>query len=237
MEQDGRWSLINEQGKKLFEETYSEIEFPDRESGFNSAGELFDSHGNCLKVKKGEKWGLIDSLGTVLLPFEYDGINSFDVNDIFNVTIGDKEGIVKNGGDVLLPIEYDRTGSPSNDNNYFYAEKDGKKGIIWCSDYKVVYPFEYDEIELDDDTGIGTASKDEKWALIDVKNGKTLTEFIYDGMSYSPKSQTAITRINWGTNSWKQGLINKKGETILPPEYYIDALESDYFIVRHIDDD
>ncbi|MDF3026557.1 MAG: hypothetical protein K0S23_864 [Fluviicola sp.] len=69
-----------------------------------------------LIVKKDGKYGVVDSLGKVILPIKYEGLDHFgsfsfetDIKrgDVFVITEGAKQGIINTKEKILIPIEYE----------------------------------------------------------------------------------------------------------------------------------
>lgn len=102
-------------------------------------------------VSKNEKYGVINSIGTLTIPMIYDNIDSHSSNNeeikILIAKIGDKYGVIDFKGNICIPFVYDAI-------NQFYdgisrfeiinEEGDLKTGYI-NSQNKVVIPAIYDE--------------------------------------------------------------------------------------------
>jgi len=91
------------------------------------------------KLKVNGKWGLINENGTVVLPFEYDGIEYFG-GDLAAVKVNGKWKITDMKGNEIVPHDYD-------DAVYFIeglaaVKIDGKWGIV--DENGLVVPHKYD---------------------------------------------------------------------------------------------
>lgn len=114
---------------------------------------------NVAPVSKQKKWGLIDTTGKVLIPFEYDLLvrAALDSNRVV-VMQGDNYGVLDYHGHIILPIEYQEPRAWLSpfiiEGDAFYAfnqtiilrHKTGKWGAIRQG--KVVVPFEFDAIHV-----------------------------------------------------------------------------------------
>lgn len=65
------------------------------------------------KVKKDYKWGVIGTLGNILLPFEYDTIGDYE-NGFIKICKDGKWGIVNDSYQVVIPTKYDGIGDIKN---------------------------------------------------------------------------------------------------------------------------
>ncbi|MCL1878193.1 MAG: WG repeat-containing protein, partial [Defluviitaleaceae bacterium] len=125
----------------------------------------------------GNEMGLIDRAGNVVLPFEFDIINSFSdglavvgVGETFNEDehgwrdIIHTFGVINMYGDFVIPMgEFDHIADFSE--GVASARRDGQTGLI-DRDGNIIIPFEYDSIGRLED-GMATARKNGQVGLID----------------------------------------------------------------------
>ena len=96
---DNYKGVVSNDGKEIFYDVYEDI--------------MPIGHG-CFKVCKEfkknkrdseDKWGIVNSLGQLIVPFEYDYIGKFD-GDIVVVLKGGKRGCINKEGKVIIEPEY-----------------------------------------------------------------------------------------------------------------------------------
>lgn len=117
---------------------------------------------DMLLFAEGEKWGIMDIYGAVILPAEYEWISAEDDYKSFILKkdglcgVMSKEAILSQKQDWLIPCIYQylfyRDG-------FYAAHKDDKKGVIDAQG-KIIIPFEYDSL---------VPARDEKLDLVSVK--------------------------------------------------------------------
>lgn len=205
----GALNLLDTQGKLLVELTAVE----------DINVELSD---DFIAMQKEGKWGAINEKGKTVLPFEYDQIiaepNPGIFNGMFEVKKDGKVGFVDKKGEVVIPCEYEERGFLSNFDNGFSFKKNGKSGVV---DYEgnIVWPFEFDAIFDASDKlvcceingKIGVMNKDGKWI------SEQLTRYGFPMNIYG--NTVEVFEGN------KAGLIDSKGEMVLPCEY--DRIEGE----------
>ncbi len=102
----------------------------------------FKESKQLASVKLGEKEGMIDRAGNVVIPIEYDEIREY--GEAFKVKKGDKYGLIDKTGKDITGIKYSAMQThPVGD--LFSVKEDGKIGLI---DYagKEIIPSKYDQI-------------------------------------------------------------------------------------------
>ena len=104
-----------------------------------------------FKLKRDDKWGILDSKLKPITPFKYDKIKDFDENGLCKVKIGKLMGLVNKQGVEQVPVEYEDFEllhdyeDHQNDTRYYKAVLNKKWGII-DSNNNPITQFKYDDI-------------------------------------------------------------------------------------------
>ena len=104
-----------------------------------------------FKLKRDDKWGILDSKLKPITPFKYDKIKDFDENGLCEVKIGKLMGLVNKQGVEQVPVEYEDFEllhdyeDHQNDTRYYKAVLNKKWGII-DSNNNPITQFKYDDI-------------------------------------------------------------------------------------------
>lgn len=257
---DGKYGLMNFEGKIIVKPIYDEID------------NLLYKEGELL-VKKDDKYGVINIKGTILVEIKYDEISSdgyYSANSqykkdgyiVSNKTEdGYRYGYIDYSGKQLLKIEYNniyRINNIKNDEEiYLVAEKNGQAGLI--KNDKQILNHQYQSIEYDDQNEILILEKNKKCGVSKL-NGNSILGIDYTTITvegiyiYAEKdNQTYIYDLNGNKqtsikykdiiktdneeysvtidNKGKYGAINKDGKIIITNRYYyLEHLYDDYFI-------
>lgn len=161
---NGKWGLINKNGtivepfvhneEILFSNNFASLTRNGENLIISRDGQIFYGkikneksvgHEGIIIVNKQGKYGLMNHVGEMVIPFEYDEIVKDNTKRCFVVTQNKKNGLVSFEGMLLIPLEYDGIGDGSR--STFAAKLDGYWGVI-SEDNHVVLPFEYDEIKF-----------------------------------------------------------------------------------------
>ncbi len=192
VKKDGKWGLITIDGKLAITFMYDDIYDFDYTKTSRMEGpyvDFWDYSGKVAVVKKGDKWGLINTQGEVIANFVYDQFFIPDVHLFYENRAAAKKdgkwGFLNEKGSPITSFIYDTIGS-----NYLES------------------PMEIETFK----GGLAVVKKDGKVGAIDI-NGKEKIPFIYDYIS-NFKHQSTIAKMEEG---W--GYINKNGEEIIPLIY------------------
>ena len=170
-------------------------------------------------VKKGNRYGAIDTTGKLILQIEYDSIGKqggFSSNGALIVKDG-KWGAISLAGSIIAEPQYDepiRSGTFTA--NSAIVVKDGKKGVISSSGNILIRP-EYDEIKRSGTFAPNSAIvvKDGKKGVIS-NSGNMLIRPEYDEIkrsgTFTPNSAIVI-------KDGKKGVISNSGNMLIKPEY------------------
>ena len=105
--------------------------------GNYTSSELVPKEDNgFVRFQENNQWGLMDTDGNVILPPEYDSIDSTIIGDCFTFTVDGKMGLADLKGNILVPADFDEVIHPNyiRDKNEYVIEgyvgvvKDGKLG-------------------------------------------------------------------------------------------------------------
>lgn len=178
----------------------------------------FDLTGNLI-FKKNGFFGLMDLKTNILIPALYQQFNGFrqimytkDPNPYSLVMRDSLYGYINLKGKEVIPCKYKHLGYEIHNNRVFYQENN-KYGFLDTTGKVVVAPV-YDRV-FDFIIDVTAVQKGEKWALINDK-GKSVTEFIYDmivGHTWYDQQFVVVYQ------NKKCGVIDKKGNLVLPIEY------------------
>ena len=95
-------------------------------------------HVSCLSeglawVRKGNKYGFIDTTGKVVIPFQYDLTYGFS-EGLARVEKDGKVGFINKTGDIAIPLQYDDAGGfkevfaeVNKADKWFYINKQGQR--------------------------------------------------------------------------------------------------------------
>ena len=96
---------------------------------------------NVLRVKKGEKYGIINLDGTELLPCEYDEIVAQpEVEKFTKISKEGKVGIADNEGKIIIQPQYQDIQDLGKDNKdgFIVKNENGKSGIVDFSNNQIL---------------------------------------------------------------------------------------------------
>ncbi len=118
-----------------------------------SIGSVFKT-GKIIENNPNYQFGLVDSLGKILLPFEYDNINRqaywMDGKPYFLVQKNQKWGLVNAQNNIVIPLQYkDDWKKIALDDTAFFVLKDSLNqfyGLVSLEN-KAILPFQYKKIQ------------------------------------------------------------------------------------------
>ena len=219
---DGLYGLVDKNGNEIVPIQYEEI--------------LYDEHTDQTKpicVRKDGKYGYIDRSGKVIIPLKYDYAKEF-YGDYARVSNGRNEwGFVDITGKEVVPLKFDyvddfKVGDKAD------AELNGERGIVTKKGHffsNKEYGNGYDRNYLTFENGFSKYSKrDEesgrvKYGYIN-EMGETIAPTIFDfafpfnegyaGVGISDSGEFWRGWIDYYNGEYKGGLINEKGEYVIP---------------------
>lgn len=260
-QKDGKYGLINLEGKEITKPIYEEITSIDYKEG-------------TFAVKQDGKMGVINLKGKVIVKPEYETITSDNYYNektknktagfiVSNKTEdGYRYGYINYKGKVILKTEYtelERVTEISNEKElYFIAFKDGQAGLL--KNKKVILNYEYQDIQYSSLNDVFVVQRNSKQGVCS-KEGKTVVDTDYDmivfgGMYINAKKGNNLYLFDLnGASIENSGIISKTqtdnpnyfitidendiysvvdrdGNVVIENNYsYIEYLQGDYFIV------
>ena len=200
---------INEKEENL----YTNYETVEPIENYDKNGNLWYET-NILRVKKDDKYGLINYEGIELLPCEYDTI--YAVKGVKNslIVIKDgKQGIASNTGDLIITPECKEVKAISQNyaDGYIVQNMDGQFGII-DSNKRTVLEIKYEDIAGVTGNDIYLVKESGIWKIVS-KKGTDLFTFAYDEVKKMNLNNIIVKKDN------KYGAIDYEGKEIIKPEY------------------
>ena len=165
--ESGNWGLMTAEGEVLLEPILNENDY---------FGYYF-TDGFASVCGENGLWGVIDTAGTIVVPFQFDNISSF--SEGFAVVRGDGlYGYIDTAGTLVVPYQYDQAYDFSEglavvkiDGYYGYIDKTGE--MICDAVYTYACPFR---------EGLASVERDDKFGFIDA-SGEYVIDPIYDYVS------------------------------------------------------
>lgn len=191
--------------------------------------------------KKGERWALLDTRGTVTVPPTYDEIQTFS-DALVVIRQGKLFGLMRLNGEVAVAPKYDAIGRFRR--GYATFTVAGKTGILDAAGAEIVpakydnlgsfngelltlringkwggvtpagtevFPPKYDAVERFID-GVARVRLGKKWGAINAA-GHEIVPVIYDDMRYPTDGLMPVCR------DGKWGYVNPAGALVIPPQF------------------
>ena len=233
--QDRLYGLINAEGEVLIEPQY-EILNPVNDSlymvkqnyryGIVNANnqpivplqyfKMTCDNGVCI-VKNGVKSGIIDYVGRVVIPFDYDDI-LFEITANHAIRINLKQiravkqgkaGLINGDNEIILPFEFQSISAYRN--SLFLVIKDMQPGLYYQNGETCIEVGEYEDFDLPAE-GLIPVKKDGRAGYINLK-GETIIPFIYQKALSFNNGLAGVKKDGY----W--GVINKDNQLIVPCKY------------------
>lgn len=219
-QKNGKWGVIDKQGKAIKPFEFEDIKYRDK---------------NLIFATLNGKRGAIDIQGNTKTPFIYDKINVDDeISEFYwgsmyafhdaqySVYKDYRTGAIDSTGRLIVPCKYDKIGA--YDGWYTCVEDDNKWGYVDTLG-NVAIPFVYDKAYpfIND---IAVVAIDEKFGLIN-RSGKLITSYKYD---YIENNKYGCLE---GRIDGKYRLIDRKGKVILSPFDNIQNFKNGVYAVNN----
>lgn len=260
-QENGKYGIIDLQGKKITDAIYDEIE------------SLLYKEG-CLLVKQDGKYGVLTCKGKKIVEIAYDSITAdgYYQNETkyqkAGLIVGQKKeegyryGYINANGKQLLEVEYneiDRITEITKENEiYLLAFKNGQAGVY--KNKKQIIKHSYEEIEYRKQNELFLVQKNGKQGVMD-KGGNEILKVEYDYIlleeqtihaqkgeetydfdlqGKEKENRNDKTRVSIENQNYfitidgqdKFGIIDKQENSILENQYeYIEYAFGDYFII------
>ena len=181
---DGKYGLINLDGKEITDAIYNDISAVKYKEGM-------------LLVEQDGKYGVININGVQVIKTEYDNIavdNYYDVNTKYQKTgfivckteeNGYRYGYINYKGDKVLDTEYteiERISEIEDDNNiYLVAYRDGQAGLL--RNKSNILEYEYEEITYNAYNDVFVIQRNGKQGVVD-REGNVKIEPLYTNLTF-----------------------------------------------------
>ena len=214
----GMWGYVDAKGAEVIAPAYEKAE-------------PFFGSGEVAKVTLHGKVGLVDKTGKVVLPLQYDDIDTIrwwkPAPDFVFVNAGGKWGVVDKTGKELFPPRYDALDIYTKDKVVF--KSGGKFGLATKAGDEVVAA-KYSEIwGAWDGAKFAVMSRDGKWGMLDL-DGKETVPPTYESIAGSIED-TVIIKQN---GLW--GAVSGKGVELVSPKYKEIAGYGDFLLTMKMPD-
>lgn len=214
---------INEKNEQLFTE-YEQVEVIQNYDKQNNI--WFEK--SCLRVKKDNKYGLIDFSGKVLLNCNYDSIEPIiGVNNSLITVKDGKKGLASTTGSVIIDNEYDEITSLTEqyEDGYIVKNAEGKFGIIGTNK-KVLLPIEYEDIKHVYAENTYVAKENGRWKIINTKENSSVS-MDYDDVKSINGTYMIVEK------SGKYGIAQTTEEEKVEPQYEsLRNIYQNYYIAK-----
>ena len=178
-----------------------------------------DSISERAMVRRGEKIGLINKKGELIIDCIYDKIYDLSDSDdygLLGVRQGEKVGLINDKGELILDCIYDDLAIVNEDYNEYESGLirfwQGEKVGLVNDKGKIILDCTYDEIHDFDEDGYALIEKNEKYGVVSkdalVFPCVSEDDEIYAGCGLVRKEQKG-----------KMGLVNSSGENVVPYVY------------------
>lgn len=236
---DGKYGLINLEGKEITKPIYDEISSIHYKEG-------------TFVVKQDDKLGVINLKGKVIIKPEYETITSDNYynqktkNKTTGFIVSKKTengyryGYINYLGQVIINTEYTElervTGIADEKQLYFIAFKDGQAGLL--KNKKVILNYEYQDIQYSSLNDVFVVQRNSKQGVVS-KTGSTIINAEYDsivfgGMYINAKKGNTIYLFDLnGASVEKKDIISKTQTS--NPNYYIAIDQNDIYSIMDAD--
>lgn len=190
------------------------ISRPDFEPG------LYNSNGLAI-AKKSNLYGIVNSAGIVVLPFDYDDISNYDNPSMFKVIDNHRCGIAGRNGTLVTEIIYNEIEYVSA--GEIYLSIGNAKGM--CNiDGRIIIPVEYDDIAYSGNL-IAMVKIGSRWTLLNCANG-VFSDVFYDEVyeiTEGIQTDNYMIKGYYVLKNGKWGCVDSFGSTVIDFKY--DALD------------
>lgn len=209
---DYKTKALNVKNQEIFKD-YEQVEAIQN----NNLADGLWYENNVLRVKKGEKYGLINLDGKEILAADYEGITAINgIKNSLKTKKDGKFGIVNDEGKVIVENNYSDVTNLGNDDKagFIVKNEEGKSGIVSYSGSKLL-DTKYDGIEKTYGNDMYVIKEGETQKLID-KDGKEILTEGFDKISSILKNKDNGVIFE---KDKKYGVMKLTGEVTINPEY------------------
>lgn len=195
---NGKYGLIDCEGNKLLGTEFDEIL------------SLKSVEGN-LRVKKGEKIGIVNTVGQIIVPVEYKNVKILEEgykNEYIIVDVNDNQGIISTSGTIIIEPKYKEI-KYLNSSEVYAAKIEDKWNLV--NKKGEVLNNEYDDYTYSKGDYV-IVKKADKYGIITTA-GEVKIAPTYEKLDYA-FSVYYIAKLNG-----KYGIINTDNTSVIPLEY------------------
>jgi hypothetical protein len=167
----------------------------------------------ALTLQKDNKYGLVNSNGTIIYPAVNDAVLNAQSLGYFTVKKGNLYGIYFINSKTKTDIEFDRVYADGI--GYVMAIKNKKSGVFDLQGKQII-PFEYEPGSIMQSRLGLRVTKDGKRGIIN-KSGQIIIPPVYDDVD--PFYENDLNDLIQVKNKEKYGVINLQGKIIVPVEF------------------
>lgn len=200
--------VISENGNMLIPENYQKI---------------FDFENKVAVAQKDNRYGLINTEGSVVFPFIFDTIYSYGA--YYKIKQDEKWGLMDKETRIIIDPCYEALSTCYYDKTRLIVKLNNKCGIINLSQ-EVLVPLEYDTISnwLEYISPMHFVVKDGMLGIISIKDEVCLPP-VYDRLFYCNDDCIVVQK------NGKQGVVTIKNQIVIPLRYdelYADVIDEHY---------
>jgi hypothetical protein len=202
-----KFGIVNADFKVLLPMKYESVRYKMLLFRFNPSGLL-------PLENELDKCGVVNYLGKIVVPFNYEWMNEYVFNDQFIfVQNGKKKGFVNSSNQIVVPLKYEVCPMILGEKNLIADEN-----YTWFVNEKFeAVSQKYQALEREGD--VFFFKQNYKWGVMDL-NLKIIIPNIYTSIEYGPRLKTdASFKCYYAVKGGKYGLISLSNEIIVPFEY------------------
>lgn len=154
VKKDGKWSLVNREGKDLTGQTYHDVVMDEKLVVFRN---------DRLFVSDGSGYQMIDSTGKVIGDTKYQAVHIFNDTTYAAVMLNGKWGFIDSSGKMVIDPQYEDARSFAN--GYAAVRKDGKWGFINTEGKMIIEP-QFENAKDFNDHGCVFVIRNDGWELL-----------------------------------------------------------------------
>ena len=195
---NGKLGFVDKRGKTIIEPIYDL---------YQPRNTYFLEGGKCI-VRKDEKFGVINYLNQIIVPFDYESIK-LEVNG-YVVKKNNKYGISSHSGKIILESIYDKIEVTLA--QYTIAQKD-KNWVVADNKGKILVNEDFDEIQKTRLNNFYKVKKNGKYGLLSLEQGMVVpAEYTLINDSYDFEGFVI-------EKEQKKNMIGRSGKKLLPQDY------------------
>lgn len=162
-----------------------------------------------ITAHQGEKAGVIDYDGKVIIPTEYDMIKKCINGDYFEVVLNGKYGLINTKGELVLSPSYDYLGVMENG---ILANKEDKYSLMNLNGEEILL-IEEENLNIISKELIAIKGENDKYGIF-MNDGTAISDYIYDKTSGEDSGLICVSI------DGKSGYINKDTMKVVIPIIY-----------------